>query len=711
MSQLKKEKNKKKFNYVLFYSILGIFGLIMVFPIYLYKDDEYEFLLDDSNVVLDLGSTYQIKIRPKHTINYEITNYKYESENPNVVSVTKGGTITSVGTGTTNIIIKSKDGKNEKKLTVTSENIDVTTLNMETIDTLSVNESAVITTTANNKDNIIPNVVYDSDNQSVLMVDEYGNINAIKEGEAVVSAMASNGVVAKTKIIVNPAKEDDLNKIIDSIEENRFISIGDDENNNINNENIENNNESNLKNNNSIKLNISSTTLKVGDNLYLKASTNSKDTLAINWVSSDETIAKVDNNGKVIALKEGNVTIQAMSLDGRKAVCDIVIKAKNSSRLRPAIASITNALYKTLVTKEEPNGTCEAVIKGDETTVTVNSISKVVGYNYNGVQTTSNVYKVSENWNDASVVLLGENGVSSRINCNVVYVAMPEYSYRAGTQYKKYEASTDTLKVQMRKDGAMLLTYIWAYNPNEQLFKRYTVNDKTKNQKPKFILKKAVNENNLKDKLVVGFNSSVPVGKDGSETFMKYFYKRANYRYLEPSPLMIANGAVLLNDPNQAYGSKKNPCSNFLQLYWIDRDNNLNATPKYLCKYTAAEREQIFNAVIASGARNTMIFRPLLVYNGQAVKLGKSFLKSADKKKQVKQALCQVDSNNFILVSGKKYYKNLGNYLVGLGCKTAVEFDAGHSTAVLFKKTGTVTPNVVYGGGRKLTMVTYFTEL
>ena len=693
--------------------IFGIMGFITVLAIFFNKNNKYEFYLKNNEILLETGSIYQIKISSKNNDHEDITKYEYKSENPNVATVTKGGTVTSVGNGTTNIIVKLKNSSNEKKLKVTSEDIDIDSLEIDVVDDLELNENSVVSIKANGQDNIIPNVIYNSSDQSVLMVDEYGNLSAIKEGKSTISVMANNGVTDKKVITVKPTQESSIEDLINSIEESKYVPIDND------NKNITINNKEELgenKNNyliKDIKLNITSTTLKVGDFINLKVIANPSNTtnLQITWTSSDPLIAKVDNNGKVVALKEGNATIKAVNSNGKTDVCDITIKSKDSSRLRAQTASIIDAIYKPNDATTAPTGTCQATISGGKTTITVNSSSNVVGYNYNGVQTDSNVYTVSESLNDASVVLIGNNGVATRINCETNCQTLPVYSKKYGKKYKSYSSNTESLKVDIRKDGDMLLTYIWVKDANNQLHKRYTVNDKAKNQKPKSNLTKAVKENNLKDKLVIGFNSSVPVGKDGKETFMNYFRKIPAYNHREPSPLMIANGQVLVNDPNQAYGSKKKPCSNFLSLYWIDGNNNLGGTPAYLCNYTAAQRAQIFNAVIASGARNTMIFRPLLVSNGQPTKLGKSFLKSADKKKQVKQAFCQLDTNNFILVSGKKYYKNIGKYLVKLGCKTAVEFDAGHSTSVLFKKRGTTTPTVVYGGGRKLTMVTYFTEL
>ena len=45
----------------------------------------------------------------------------------------------------------------------------------------------------------------------------------------------------------------------------------------------------------------------------------------ITWTSSDETIATVDKNGKVTAIRNGNVTIIATSSNGIKAECNVIV--------------------------------------------------------------------------------------------------------------------------------------------------------------------------------------------------------------------------------------------------------------------------------------------------------------------------------------------------------------------------------------------------
>lgn len=81
----------------------------------------------------------------------------------------------------------------------------------------------------------------------------------------------------------------------------------------------------------SIKLNKKSVTLRLGRSVTLKASISpSKAKKAkVTW-SSNSSAVKVDQNGKVTALKPGKAVITAKTANGKKAKCKIICKRKGS---------------------------------------------------------------------------------------------------------------------------------------------------------------------------------------------------------------------------------------------------------------------------------------------------------------------------------------------------------------------------------------------
>ena len=88
-----------------------------------------------------------------------------------------------------------------------------------------------------------------------------------------------------------------------------------------------------------IQLSQKSLTLRPGETAQLEATITPEDavTSALHWTSSDESVATVDQNGLVTALKEGTVTITAASTDGSQvtASAQITVVPKDSSSQEP----------------------------------------------------------------------------------------------------------------------------------------------------------------------------------------------------------------------------------------------------------------------------------------------------------------------------------------------------------------------------------------
>jgi len=76
-----------------------------------------------------------------------------------------------------------------------------------------------------------------------------------------------------------------------------------------------------------IKLTRSEKVMKVGESYTLKAFVKPADsTDVISYISSDEQVAIVSDNGKITALNEGTALITARTSSGLKASCKIIVK-------------------------------------------------------------------------------------------------------------------------------------------------------------------------------------------------------------------------------------------------------------------------------------------------------------------------------------------------------------------------------------------------
>ena len=363
-------KKKRRFSKLLFYCFYAFVGLILIGGVYLYRVDKYEFYLAENEVLLDTGSTYQIKLTPKNDTYFDVTNYEYKSENPNVATVTEGGTVTSVGKGITNIIIKFKNSFHEKKLKVTSDEVKVNSIQINAIDELEVDDNAVLSTNVNGQDNVKANVSYSSDDESVVKVDEYGNLTAVKEGTTTITATSSDGVTGQANVTVNP--KFDLEKLLQAVEEDDFIAID--------------NSEIFVS---EIIVSPSMKTLYIGESIDLNAVVKPVDATdkKITWASGNSKVATVSINGKVVAISEGNAVIEAKSSNGRVGICNITVIKKQETvktnevlvtgvALNPSSMTLTVGNTKTISANITPSNATNKTItwsSSDNEVVSVNN--------------------------------------------------------------------------------------------------------------------------------------------------------------------------------------------------------------------------------------------------------------------------------------------------------------------------------------------------
>jgi len=171
---------------------------------------------------------------------------------------------------------------------------------------------------------------------------------------------------------------------------------------------------------------------------------------------------------------------------------------------------------------------------------------------------------------------------------------------------------------------------------------------------------------------------------------------------MEPISLIISNGKVTKND-------YKNYSADY-PIYYINNTNQLSYIPRIGGK-SSSDRKKIFQDVIDGGAYNTFGFTKSVFVENSRVNNNVSY--SGDYI-ALRQAICQIDTNNFILVTSNTktiLRQPFANYLGTLGCKTAFNLDGGGSTTLMYKSNDSSSINVVKGGGRAVTMILYFTEL
>lgn len=210
------------------------------------------------------------------TVTYNPTNttdnktVDWESSNPEIVSIDSTGKITGKKGGTAKITATVGNVKAEKEVKVV---VPIESVSLSGDDSILKGESKRLTATINPEDTTDDKTItWSSDDENVLFVDQNGQIRGIKEGTANVKAVVAGKETTK-QITVN---EIHINSIaIDGDQEFEMIK--------------------NQTKNLSVTINPENTT----------------DDKGVVWKTNNEEVARVDNDGKVTALKEGEATITA----------------------------------------------------------------------------------------------------------------------------------------------------------------------------------------------------------------------------------------------------------------------------------------------------------------------------------------------------------------------------------------------------------------
>ena len=226
------------------------------------------------------------------------------------------------------ITVKGSGRIDEKSGNVTVEpgvKIGVTSVTLDKTDlTLDVNDKATLTATVNPNDATNKTVTWKSDKPEIVEVDSNGNVTAKAAGTATITATA-DGKSASCKVTVNgqPAT----------------VPVQ------------------------SVELNQTTLELIAGKEATLTATVKPDDATnkTVTWSSNNETVATVDNNGKVTAKAAGEAIITAKVGD-KQATCNVKVTAADV-----AVESVTlNQSSLELVAGKE--ATLTATVKPDNAT-------------------------------------------------------------------------------------------------------------------------------------------------------------------------------------------------------------------------------------------------------------------------------------------------------------------------------------------------------
>ncbi len=282
------------------------------------------------------------------------TNKKvtWKSSNAAVATVDANGKVTAVKAGEATITVTTEDGAKTAvcKVTVTMP-VSGVTLNKTSL-TLNIGANETLTATVAPADATNKKVTWKSSDAAVATVDANGKVTAVKAGEATITVTTEDGgKTATCKVTVKP----------------NLVS----------------------------EITLAALAIYVGESKAVTATVKPDDATnkELTWKSSDESIATVDNTGKVTGKKIGTATITATAQDGSgvSGSCTVtVLSTVKKVTVTPANLILgQNKSYTLTATVDAQPGTDTGVTwtSSDTTIATVDATGKVTATDKTGTVT------------------------------------------------------------------------------------------------------------------------------------------------------------------------------------------------------------------------------------------------------------------------------------------------------------------------------------
>jgi len=211
-------------------------------------------------------------------VNASVNTISWTSDNGSVATVDGNGVITAVAPGTANITVTVSSPAASKSATVavtvqailvSSITLDQTSLSLTTASTPATSKATVLPFDATN-----PSVQWTSDNTDVVTVSQAGVVSVVGLGTATITCSAKDASTKSASCLVTVTNVQPT----------------------------------------SVLTSVGSLALNIGETLTISASVvPSNAPQGIVWSISNNTIATINSNGTIVALKAGTTTIKATS--------------------------------------------------------------------------------------------------------------------------------------------------------------------------------------------------------------------------------------------------------------------------------------------------------------------------------------------------------------------------------------------------------------
>ncbi len=371
-------------------------------------------------------SNYELLMREGHTaeliavVSPEDATDKtvtWKSEDESIATVDNNGIVTAIKTGVVNINATTVNGLSATcVVTVVPVVVAVKeiTLNRTELE-LTEDDNFTLIATIKPDDATDKTVTWKSSNRTVAVVSENGVVTALTAGEAVIYASSSNGLTAECNLTVLP-------KLV--------APTG-------------------------ISLSNTELLMRVGRTAELLAIVhpdNATDKTVV-WSSEDETVADVDNNGIVTAVRTGTVKVIATTVNGISAICTVTVvedtKAVEDISLNKTELTLTEGDLFTLIATITPDDATDKTVTWRSSNLAIAVVSE------NGVVTAMGA-------GDAVIYASSSNGLTAECKLTVLpKLILPTGISLSNTELLMREGHTAEIYAIVHPDNATDKTVIW----------------------------------------------------------------------------------------------------------------------------------------------------------------------------------------------------------------------------------------------------------
>ena len=258
-------------------------------------------VLDKTNVELLEGETITLKatVEPSNATDKTVT---WSTSDATIATVDNNGVVKAIKVGKVTITAKAGDKTATCEVTVKPVLVSGITLDKTNVELLE-GETITLKATVEPSNATDKTVTWSTSDASIATVDNNGVVKAIKVGKVTITAKAGDKT-ATCEVTVKPVPVSGitLDKTAAELEEGESLTI------------------------------------------VATVSPDNASDKTVTWSTSDTTIATVDNNGVVKAIKAGKVTITAEA-GGLTATCEITVVGKETDGIDEVITSGNLDIY------------------------------------------------------------------------------------------------------------------------------------------------------------------------------------------------------------------------------------------------------------------------------------------------------------------------------------------------------------------------------